>query len=52
MQQETTDAEKEIWEKRGAQPDNKDFWCNHMGLLVAPSSLVPLLIHEAQGGRY
>lgn len=49
MQAEASTLDKQLWMDRGALQDSTGLWRNHEGLMVAPPSLLGLLIHEAHG---
>lgn len=49
MQEEAEKLDKGVWVARGASQDSSGLWRNHEGLVVAPSSLLGLLMQEAHG---
>uniref|UniRef100_A0A3B1IGT4 ribonuclease H n=1 Tax=Astyanax mexicanus TaxID=7994 RepID=A0A3B1IGT4_ASTMX len=49
MQEAVPDVDKRLWQDRGATPDSTGLWRSHEGLIVAPSDLLGLMIHEAHG---
>ncbi|CAL9692543.1 unnamed protein product [Knipowitschia caucasica] len=49
LQEEVSEAERQLWLQRGASKDSQGLWRNHEGLFAAPTGLLPLLINEAHG---
>uniref|UniRef100_A0AAR2IQQ4 Uncharacterized protein n=1 Tax=Pygocentrus nattereri TaxID=42514 RepID=A0AAR2IQQ4_PYGNA len=49
MQEAASAVDKQLWVERGATQDSTGLWRNHEGLIVAPSDLLGLMIHEAHG---
>ena len=49
MQEEAAEPDKTLWIERGASKDEDGLWRNHEGLIIAPPTLLPLLILEGHG---
>ncbi|XP_024116725.1 uncharacterized protein LOC112138399, partial [Oryzias melastigma] len=47
MQQNASLSERTLWEKRGASADKEGLWRSHEGLLMAPVTLLTVLVSEA-----
>ncbi len=54
-----TQPQHSMWHQRGSKKDTQDIWCTHEGQIVAPTSLLNILIVStilmvltiAQGGK-
>ncbi|XP_059202559.1 uncharacterized protein LOC131982018 [Centropristis striata] len=47
IQAEASPREQSLWRSRGATVDNKGLWRSHEGLIVAPVTLLTILISQA-----
>lgn len=49
MQERARPYEKSMWHQRGATKDDRGCWRSHEGTIVAPTTLLNLVIADAHG---
>ncbi len=52
IQQQASPYEQSMWHQRGAKQDSQEIWRAHEGQIVAPTSLLNILIADAHGFEY